>query len=121
MVKDDYIVRLSIERVFRGLDSSNGYSSGSDIFRSYLDRESDYDQLFMQGVGSEFQRISIDISRSTGEKFNIAGIEVFARGSMRVESHTVDDNGEGAITDPWNAFRLQFGIRSTRVLEGRDW
>ena len=40
---------------------------------------------------------------------------------MRVESHTVDDNGEGAITDPWNAFRLQFGIRSTRVLEGRDW
>ena len=121
VVKDDYIVRLAIERVYRGLDSSTGYSSGSDIFRSYLDRESDYDQIFMQGVGSEFQRISIDISRSTGEKFNIAGIEVFARGSMRVESHTVDDNGEGAITDPWNAFRLQFGIRSTRVLEGRDW
>ena len=120
-MKEEYIVRLSIERVFRGLDSSTGSSSGSDIFRSYLDRDSDYDQLLMQGVGSEFQRISIDISRPTGEKFSIAGIEIFARGSMRVETHTFDENGEGAITEPWNAFRLQFGIRSTRVLEGRDW
>ena len=121
LVKDEYIVRLSVERVFRGLDSSTGLSSGSDVFRSYLDRESDYDQLFMQGVGSNFQRISIDIARPTGEKFNIAGIEIFARGSMRVETHSIDEVGDGAITGPWNAFRLQFGIRSTRVLEGRDW
>ena len=121
MVKEEYTVRLAIERVYRGLDPSTGYASGSDIFRSYLDRESDYDQMFMQGVGSEFQRISIDIARATGGKFNLAGIEVFARGSMRVESHTVDETGEGASTDPWNAFRVQFGIRNTRVLEGRDW
>ena len=121
VVKEEYTVRLAIERVYRGLDPSTGYASGSDIFRSYLDRESDYDQMFMQGVGSEFQRISIDIARATGGKFNLAGIEVFARGSMRVESHTVDETGEGASTDPWNAFRVQFGIRNTRVLEGRDW
>jgi hypothetical protein len=125
LVKDEYIVRLSVERVFRGLDSdsSTGLSTGSDIFRSYIDRglENDYDHQFMQGVGSNFQRISIDIARPTGEKFNIAGIEIFARGSMRVETHSIDELGDGAITGPWNAFRLQFGIRSTRVLEGRDW
>ena len=121
MVQEEYTVRLAIERVSRGLDPSTGYASGSDIFRSYLDRESDDDHFFLQGVGSEFQRISIDIARAIGEKFDVAGIEVFARGSMRVESHTVDGTGEGASIDPWNAFRVQFGIRNTRVLEGRDW
>jgi hypothetical protein len=77
--------------------------------------------LFLQGVGSEFQRISIDIARAIGEKFDVAGIEVFARGSMRVESHIVDEAGAGASIAPWNAFRVQLGIRNTRVLEGRDW
>ena len=39
----------------------------------------------------------------------------------QVIHYSIDEVGDAAITGPWNAFRLQFGIRSTRVLEGRDW
>jgi hypothetical protein len=120
---EDYIVRLSFERVYRGLDSENGFSTGSNVFRNYNDRDPDnnYNNVFFQGVESHLQRISIDIARPTGEKFNIAGIELFARVSMRVESHIMDLGEEAPEFEAWEAFRIQAGIRSSRVLEGRDW
>lgn len=120
---EDYIVRLSFERVYRGLDSEGGFSTGSDVFRSYQERdpENQFNNSFFQGVESNMQRISIDISRPTGEKFNIGGIELFARASMRVESHFMDGGEVAPEIDAWNAFRIQAGIRSSRVLEGRDW
>ena len=120
---EDYLVRLSFERVYRGLDSENGFSTGSDVFRNYQERdiENEFDNVFFQGVESEMQRISIDIARPAGEKFNISGIELFARASMRVESHFMDVGEEDAEIEAWSAFRIQAGIRSSRVLEGRDW
>ena len=120
---EDYLVRLSFERVYRGLDSENGFSTGSDVFRNYNERdiENEFDNVFFQGVESEMQRISIDIARPAGEKFNISGIELFARASMRVESHFMDDGEEAPEIEVWSAFRIQAGIRSSRVLEGRDW
>ncbi|MEO2043956.1 MAG: hypothetical protein ABGX43_05080, partial [Nitrospinaceae bacterium] len=120
---EDYLVRLSFERAYRGLDSENGFSSGSDVFRSYQERdtENEFDNVFFQGVESEMQRISIDIARPAGKKFNISGIELFARASMRVESHFMDVGEEAPEIDAWSAFRIQAGIRSSRVLEGRDW
>lgn len=125
VVQEEYIVRFSMERVFRGLDYASGplsgFSTGSDVFRSYLDRENDYGSTFLQGVESEFQRLSIDIARPTGGAFGISGIEVFVRGSIRVESHFSADGGGVAIIDPFNSYRIQGGIRTSRVLEGRDW
>ena len=120
---EDYLVRLSFERVYRGLDSENSFSTGSDVFRSYQERdlENEFDNVFFQGVESEMQRISIDIARPAGERFNISGIELFARASMRVESHFMDVGEETPEIEAWSAFRIQAGIRSSRVLEGRDW
>ena len=120
---EDYLVRLSFESVYRGLDSENGFSTGSDVFRNYneRDRENIYNNVFFQGVESDMQRISIDVARPTGAKFNIAGIELFARASMRVESHFMDVGEDAPETEAWSAFRIQAGIRSSRVLEGRDW
>jgi len=121
VVHEEYIVRFSMERVTRGLDFNSGSSTGSDVFRSYLDREEDYGVLFFQGVKSQFQRLSIDIARPTGGAFGISGIEVFVRGSMRVESHFSSDGSGSAAIEPFNSYRIQAGIRTSRVLEGRDW
>ena len=84
---------------------------------SFSEREGEDGHTLMQGARADLSRIELDVSMPLGERYGVSGIEAFVRAWMRLEAQ----EAPGAWQDPWNAGRLEIGVRQARVMDERDW
>ena len=84
---------------------------------SFSQREGEDGHELLQGVQTDLSRLELDLSMPLGERFGVGGVEAFVRAWMRLE----DQDAPGAWQDPWNAGRLELGVRQSRVMDERDW
>ena len=82
----------------------------------HMERQED-GHLLGQGVRSHISRLEIDLTMPLGKRYGMAGIEAFVRAWTRLE----DQGAPGAWQEPWNAGRLEIGLRQSRVMDERDW
>ena len=50
-------------------------------------------------------------------RYSVGGVEAFFRAWIRLETHDSDD----AWQAPWDANRVEIGVRHSRVMQERDW
>ena len=84
---------------------------------SFSERAGEDGHRVLQGVFSDLARVELDVSMPLGERYEISGIEAFVRVWTRLE----EQDSPGAWEDPWNAGRLEIGVRQSRVMDERDW
>jgi len=122
VVRDTYTVRFSYLRRLQGrsegpAESNLTYAAGEMPWTSFSERAGEDGHRVLQGVFSDLARVELDVSMPLGERYEISGIEAFVRVWTRFE----EQDSPGAWEDPWNAGRLEIGVRQSRVMDERDW
>ena len=122
VIRDKYIVRLGFLRRIQGRSIGGGESLlslavGEMPWTSFAERDGDDGHAWLQGVRSDLSRVEVEVAYPLEEELGIGGLEGFVRGWMRLE----EQSSPGAWEEPWNAGRLEIGIRHARVLDERDW
>ena len=122
VVREDWVVRLSALRRIQGRSLGGGeallaFAAGEMPWTSFSERESDNGHLWLQGANTLVHRLELDVAYPLGERYGATGIEAFVRAWTRLETQA----SPGAWQEPWDAGRLEIGIRQSRVMEERDW
>lgn len=122
VIRDKYIVRLSFLRRIQGRSIGGGESLlslavGEMPWTSFAERDGDDGHAWLQGVRSDLSRVEVEVAYPLEDELGIGGLEGFVRGWTRLE----EQSSPGAWEEPWNAGRLEIGIRHARVLDERDW
>lgn len=122
VVREDWVVRLSALRRVQGRSLGGGesllsFAAGEMPWTSFSERESDDGHLWLQGTNTLVHRLELDVAYPLGERYGAAGLEAFVRAWTRLETQAIP----GAWQEPWDAGRLEIGIRQSRVMEERDW
>ncbi|MEC8400184.1 MAG: hypothetical protein VXZ28_02505, partial [Bacteroidota bacterium] len=122
VIREVYTVRLSYLRRTEGRSVGGGesllsYAAGEMPWTSFSERDGDDGQVLGQGVRSRLSRLELDVSMPLGARYGVGGVEAFVRAWTRLE----DQDAPGAWQEPWNAGRLEIGIRQVRVMDERDW
>ena len=122
VVRDVCTVRISYLRRVQGRSSGGGesllsFAAGEMPWTSFSEREGEDGHTLLQGARADLSRIELDVSMPLGERYGVSGIEAFVRAWMRLEAQ----EAPGAWQDPWNAGRLEIGVRQARVMDERDW
>ena len=121
VIREVYTVRLSYLRRTQGRsvggsESLLSYAAGEMPWTSFSERDGDDGHVLGQGVRSQVSRLELDVSMPLGALWR-GGVEAFVRAWTRLE----DQDAPGAWQEPWNAGRLEIGIRQARVMDERDW
>ena len=122
VLKELYTLRISYLFRSQGRSSGGGesllsYAVGEMPWTPFYQREQEDGHLLGQGVRSHISRLEIDLTMPLGKRYGMAGIEAFVRAWTRLE----DQSAPGAWQEPWNAGRLEIGLRQSRVMDERDW
>ena len=122
VIQDTYTFRVSYLRRAQGRSIGGGedllsLAAGEMPWTSFSQREGEEGHELLQGVRTDLSRLELDLSMPLGERYGVGGIEAFVRAWMRLE----DQDAPGAWQDPWNAGRLELGVRQSRVMDERDW
>ena len=86
-------------------------------WRPYTERNEDYGQAWLQGTRTDVFRLELDLAYPVGDRYDLPGMEAFVRAWVRLE----EQEPPGAWQDPWNASRIELGIRQSRVMDERNW
>ena len=121
-VREIYTFRLGYlhriqGRSLGGGESLLGFAAGEMPWTSFSERDGEDGHALLQGSQSTVSRFEMDISRPLGGRLDQSGLEAFARAWVRLETQIAP----GAWEEPWDAGRLELGIRQTRVMDERDW
>ena len=119
---DEWIGRLSVLRRTQGMSTGTAefdlsYVAGDLPTASTSGRSGDDGHGLLQGVRSDLTRLEIDVAKYLGTKYSVGGVEAFFRAWIRLETHDSDD----AWQAPWDANRVEIGVRHSRVMQERDW
>ncbi len=122
VVRQDWVVRLSALRRVQGRSLGGGesllsFAAGEMPWTSFSERESDDGHPWLQGANTLVHRLELDVAYPLGDRYGAAGLEAFVRAWTRLEAQA----SPGAWQEPWDAGRLEIGIRQSRVMEERDW
>ena len=122
MIGDELTLRLGYLRRIQGRSIGGaegllGFAAGEMPWTSFSERNGEDGHLWLQGSTSKVSRLELDFSKPLGSRIGVSGIEAFVRTWLRLE----EQSNPGAWEEPWNAGRLEVGIRQTRVMDERDW
>ena len=122
VVREVYTVRLSYLHRTQGRSVGGGesllsYAAGEMPWTSFSERDGEEGHVLGQGVRSRVSRLELDVSMPLGARYGVGGVEAFIRAWTRLE----DQDAPGTWQEPWNAGRLEIGIRQARVMDERDW
>ena len=119
---DDWTLRMALLRRAQGRSEGSdegllSFAAGEMPWRPYTERTEDYGQAWLQGTRTDVFRLELDLAYPVGERYDLPGMEAFVRAWVRLE----DQEPPGAWQDPWNANRIELGIRQSRVMDERNW
>ena len=122
MIGDELTLRVGYLRRIQGRSIGGGegllgFAAGEMPWTSFSERDGEDGHLWLQGSTSKVSRLELDFSKPLGSRIGVSGIEAFVRTWLRLE----EQSNPGAWEEPWNAGRLEVGIRQTRVMDERDW
>ncbi len=122
VLRDAYTLRVSFLRRAQGRSLGGGeallaFAAGEMPWTSFSERAGEDGHDLLQGSRSDLSRLELDLSMPLGERYGVGGVEAFVRAWMRLETQTAP----GAWEDPWDAGRLELGVRQSRVMDERDW
>lgn len=121
-IQGKYNLRIGVLRRRQGRSLGGGesllsFAAGEMPWTSFSEREGEDGHTFFQGIPTNVFRLELDVAMPVGERVGVTGMEAFVRAWMRLEEQAAP----GAWQEPWDAGRLELGIRHARVMDERNW